>query len=478
MGALADKYRAPATTGTSLADKYRAKPVEAAAPEPEAFSPESASGAALRGFGQGASLGFSDELRGLTGAADELGARMAAPFWKERGLQQTRPEQGLLDALSGRYAEDRGEARHEEKRAEEAHPALYNGTELAGGLMVPIPGASPIKGAGVGAKVLRGALTAAEMGGAIGAGKSEADTIGGVAADAAESAGLSAPLGAAGSLAGYGAGKLATRFGGRAAEVKAAKAATDLEKMTASRAGEYGQKVQDANRALINMESVLANPNADPALKAKIRVFKASPEGKALVDQVGANTLEEAPKKFAQMADLKASLASAPEDAAKETEAYFAKSTLKEDVLPRAKKYAARLLPQGVADAVGDLAGGAKGVAAGVAGALSGAALGAPGTSLANLMQKTPRFNAQLLSALESGSSQIEKALGNAGPQFAAQATREGREKVLEKALAEDPEAEARITAALGAPRTLAQRFGTSGAAAGANKPKNQRMAK
>jgi hypothetical protein len=454
-----DQYAIPEPAAAGKWDKYRVS-TPTPPPEPAAFSPESKSGAALRGFGQGASLGFTDELRGGIGAMDELGSRLGGALgWESRGLDQTRPTQGVIDALKGRYLEDRDAARKEEHQAEAAHPALYGASELAGGLAVPIPGGGAAKGAGLGTKMLRGAVAGGVLGTAIGAGKSEAEDASGVAHDALGSGLVAAPLGAAGAALGHGLGKLADRFGGRSAEIKAAKAAKDAEELMAERAGRYGQKVQDSNRALENMRAVLANPEASVALKSRVQSFLQSAAGKDLVNQVGENTLEEAPKKLHEMAELKHLRSIAPTDAAQATADYFNKSTLKEDVLPRAKKYAARMVPQAVADAAGDMAGGAKGVAAGVLGALTGAAVGAPGTSLANLMQKTPRFNAQLFSALESGSRALESALGQAGPQFAAQATAAGRKKVLEDALATDPEAAVRVEAALKQPG-FSEKFG------------------
>lgn len=197
-------------------------------------------------------------------------------------------------------------------------------------------------------------------------------------------------------------GRLGGRYLQRGAEVRATKAAKDAEEMLASRTGRYGQKVQDAERTTENLARKLDDPNVDEELKTQIRFFLSSDEGIRQTNQIAANSLERAPHKFDEMASLKALRDSAPEDAAKETADYFAKSTLRHDVLPRAKNYAARFVPQAVGSAVGDMAGGAKGVAAGVAGALSGAALGKPGTSIANLLQKTPRFSSKLFDTLGS----------------------------------------------------------------------------
>lgn len=449
--------------------------------KPGMLDPSSKLGAAAQGAVQGVTLKFGDEAMAAADTAIEAG---------RRGLQwaglSDKPAQTVdadpLDApgttevpvapgLADVYRKAREGYRADLKTSKATHPWVYGGSELLGGVALPLPGAGLMKGAPLLAKVGLGAAQGAGLGAAIGAGGSESDLtkgdVEGFKRDVGQSAALGAPLGAAGSLVGAAAGKLGARFGARAGEVKAAKALKDAEEMLASRSGKYSQKVQDSNRAAINLKEALADPNVSESTKAGIRAFLGSPEGASLVEQVAANTLEEAPKKLAQMAALKAERAAAPADAAKQTADYFSKSTLKEDVLPRVKNYASRMIPQAVADTAGDLAGGAKGVAAGALGALSGAALGKPGTSLGNLLQKTPRFSAKLFETLASGSNTLEQALGAAWPIFSAQQTAEKRLEVLNKAMEENPEVAAKVEAALGQnqskPQTYAERFGVKG---------------
>jgi hypothetical protein len=144
--------------------------------------------AILRGLKQGVTFGFGDELTGLA-------------------------ESAFSDKT---YKQSRDEARANDAAAEEAHPVLYGGGELGGGLATTLATGGLAGGAAAG---LRGAALA---GAAYGAGSSEADLtegdIGGLARDTAIGA-------SAGALA-HGAVGLATR----GAKALAPKAREALEK--------------------------------------------------------------------------------------------------------------------------------------------------------------------------------------------------------------------------------------------------------
>src|SRR3954466_14781476 len=108
--------------------------------------------ALARGGGQGATLGFGDEAGAAVGAA----------------LQKVLPESlGGIDygkSYADLYRENRDVFRRENEAARAAHPVVYGGGEVAGGL--PLMGATGAGGSAGGAAL---------QGGAQGAGLSSAD---------------------------------------------------------------------------------------------------------------------------------------------------------------------------------------------------------------------------------------------------------------------------------------------------------------
>ncbi len=373
--------------------------------EPEKPEGPSSIEALARGAGQGVSLGFADELAGSQAVPYEIGQRIRSAM----GGQRDSEEKSLADTYRGMRDKYRGA----DAAAEKAHPLLFNGAELAGGLAIPVPGGSAVKGASLASKVGRGALAAGTMGTVIGAGKSEAEDIGGVAKDALTTGAVAAPMGATGAAAGHGLGKLGERFGAKAAGAETQLRADTVAEKLASARGEYGQKVQDANRALENLRTALADPASSPKLKADIQSFMQTPGYSQLVEQVGQNTLEAAPLKLGQMSALKQGVADAPALANKAIDEELAKSTLKEDVLPRVMHYA----KPAVAALIGGAVGGPTGAGAG---GLLGAASGKPGRAIANLMAK-PRFQIQANQALESGAEALGEAASRGSPMVSAE---------------------------------------------------------
>ncbi len=321
-----------------------------------------------------------------------------------------------------------------------------------GTLLAPFPGSGSLKGP---LKYLAQAGIGAATSGAQAYNASKAPTVSERLGDAAVPAligGVAAPV--AGAVA-SGASKLAARFSGRATEIGAEALAKDLATMRASASGKLGQSVQDSNRALINIKEAASNPNVSQDLREQAANFLASPEGAALAEQVGKNTLEAAPEKLGRMADLKDKLAQVPAEAAAKNKKMLDTNTLSPSGAAGSR------LTRYVSAGLGGFAGGAVGKTmedSGMlpdgygtsVGAAMGASLGRPGGSLANLM-KHPQFASQwrnvMARALEEGGAALVR-FGHTGAQLAAIDSAEERAKAVEK-LAETPQGAADIKAGL-----------------------------
>lgn len=189
----------------AAAAKKSTTPRPAPAPsEPAALSPKSMSGTALRGFGQGASGFFSDELAGVSGALQELGSRgplaagaaaALAPVSGATALasaanaplvgaaQGERPDLPVMEAMLQRFRADRDRARREQDVGRKVNPKTALASELAGAVAMPGPKVSRIGGAPLtraGSMAATGALQGAQAG----AGASRSESAGGVLEDA------------------------------------------------------------------------------------------------------------------------------------------------------------------------------------------------------------------------------------------------------------------------------------------------------
>lgn len=136
----------------------------------------------IRGIGQGATLGYSDELMGMIG---NLYARAVRPdLFEGQSLTET-------------YRQGRDIAREQEAAAKEANPVSYIGGEVAGGLIpaAMMPAANLTKGAGAGGRIANAAATGAGYGAAYASGGSEADLTKGQYQQLAEDVGLGGALG-------------------------------------------------------------------------------------------------------------------------------------------------------------------------------------------------------------------------------------------------------------------------------------------
>lgn len=447
------------------AAKLGGVPVETPAAEPATFSPESQSGAAMNGMAQGGTLGFADELQGAAGAFDEFAARLS-PF-EARNVDQTRPSQSMWEALRGRYREDRDASRKDDKTSETAHPVIHGAAELAGGLAIPIPGGAA---KGLGAKMARGALTAGALGTAIGAGKSEDESAGGVARDALVNGLVAAPIGAAAGAAEHGLGKLAERFKGKAGQIRAeddARIAAAVEKERQSLQG----TARSANQSASRDGEVLfrqGDPRSLP-VQAKVNQFIDSPAAQELADSVALGKLQSAPDRIAEQkaawAAHDAFAADAPNEVGKRIALRESKG-IRSEALPRIKTYLTRLVPPVAGSAIGAAVSDDKatgGMVGAAAGGVIAASLGAPGTAFANMM-KSPAFRIAFAEMRQGASNSLSRALGKFAPIVAAQTSEAGIESALKKIAEADPETAAKAQAALEAnqskPESLARRFG------------------
>lgn len=365
--------------------------------------------AGVYGAANFSSLGMADEMGGALGVPVDLGKRAL------RGVGLMDPEPRVSDeshqpgvVINGQvrepahiisdsepeskslvdvYREGRDSLRAMDDTTADMHPIAYYGTGLASLAAIPEDAARvPMAATRLG-RIGQGAKAAIKIGGAFAAGNSKADLTKGEVADFAgdieDGAALAAPFGAAGNL-----------YAGRQAD-RQAKAAADAlshqealaQKTLASARGALGGETSAGFRTLEHLESIVADEAADPALRQEAIAFLASDGGKALKDSVLRNAvlrgrdqlgrIEGAQGKFAEAAE-----GARPDVVADKTSAYLDKSTLKEDVYPRLKRYLLRKFTGVVSNAAG---GGDVGQ---VASTIVGAHMGDPGTALANLLAK------------------------------------------------------------------------------------------
>lgn len=168
--------------------------------------------AALQGFGQGASFGFLDELKGLAAATGTTLPALLTVLEGENPFTNREAFDDVVERLYGIPAEQfltqegyrtaRDTSRKEQKSLREQHPVTYALSELAGGISTPIPGAAPAKGASLGAKLGKGALVGAGIGAASGAGNSDSNSLEGILSDSAFGSLFGSAAGAGGAYAG------------------------------------------------------------------------------------------------------------------------------------------------------------------------------------------------------------------------------------------------------------------------------------
>lgn len=157
-----------------------------AAPAPDVSVAESA----VLGAGQGATLGWGDEIgAGVGQFAVSDGVKLgpgAMPSPEDTPEVRAAKEDLLLQATSqpSNYRILRDKVRDRMEAAKVANPKAYVASELGGSLVVPLPGGPAAQGASRAAKVGRSMLQGLGIGAAAGAGASRAEDTGGVLLDA------------------------------------------------------------------------------------------------------------------------------------------------------------------------------------------------------------------------------------------------------------------------------------------------------
>lgn len=354
-----------------------------------AVAPETGVGAALRGFAEGGALGFSGEAAGALGAIDEAVRRAF-------GAGGVYAEKPLRAAMVERYLLEREAADRELSEARRARPVLTGAMEVAGGLAIPTPGASALRGAAAAGRIGETARRAAILGAGVGAisglGRTRAETLPQAAKDVTTQA-------AAGALGGAAFGAVAARVA--AAKTKAASDALELVKKKAEQAmrsarSALGGETSAGFRTLEQLERAVADSSVDPAVRQQALNFLTSPEGVALRNQV----LESATRRgggqvsrieAAEQAFSEAAQKASPAEVKSATAAYLSEG-LRPEVVPRVTRYLTRLAPIAIGSGVASTVGGTPGaIAGGVLGGVVGVSMGAPGTAIANML-KSPRF--------------------------------------------------------------------------------------
>jgi hypothetical protein len=364
-------------------------PAPVAAEESNTIAPDTALGAAARGFAQGGTFGFADEVGGAFGAADELARRA----FGGGGVYGDKP---LRQALVERYLLERNANRQELAQARAARPVVTGAAELAGALAIPLPGAGAVRSAAQAGKVGLAAARAGALGAGAGAlaglGRTEADTVGGMAKDVAIDATLGgltmAPLGA-------GAAKVVSGKAKAAADALE-KTQKEADKAMRSARSALGGETSSGFRTLEQMERALNDPGVDAAARQKALDFLTSPEGQALKNQVLESASRRGTGQLTRIQDAEQAFADASKAtdpaAVQQATADYLSQGLKPEVVPRAMRYLSRVIPVAATSAIGGAIGDTPGaVVGGTVGGVLAASMGAPGTALVNML-KSPRF--------------------------------------------------------------------------------------
>jgi hypothetical protein len=186
--------------------------------------------AALRGYLNGASAGFDDEVKGLSDASglpDWLGGFRAPVGGARIGWQAI---MGGDDALNA-YKAGRDRIRELKKAAQAQHPGAYTAGDVGGAVVSTLaaPTIKVVEGAGMGGRALNAAVNAGAYGAAAGAGEGEglADSVEKALTGGATGLAIGAAAAPAIEVLGSGASKLLTGLTSKGRNVEAAREVTE-----------------------------------------------------------------------------------------------------------------------------------------------------------------------------------------------------------------------------------------------------------
>jgi Inorganic Pyrophosphatase len=131
------------------------------------------------GAASGATFGFSDELRGVHAAAPDYVPEMVGPVPAKMMAGAARLAKNYLmgndpEALTA-YEKSRDEERQAQASGKANHPYVYGSGEIAAAIpaMAAMPELAGVRGAGLGANMVRGAVAGGEYGALSGAGEGD-----------------------------------------------------------------------------------------------------------------------------------------------------------------------------------------------------------------------------------------------------------------------------------------------------------------
>jgi hypothetical protein len=153
----------------------------------------------------------------------------------------------------------------------------------------------------------------------------------------------------------------------------------------------------DLKRLVDHVDDIVSNPQKYDAETVDLaRSYASSPDFAQVRNTVARNAIVDAPRKVARFNNQNdiieaADALTSPEAITAGTKEALSPADMLDAVMKRAKTYGTRAIPAAVAAKVGDEFGPGGGLAGTLAGSGVGAAMGAPGTALANLLNR-PSF--------------------------------------------------------------------------------------
>lgn len=404
------------------------------APEEDALAPTTSLGATLRGATQGGTARFGDEIGAGAMMVPEAVGRLAE---KVGVIDRPKPNiEGHLDEESAQAAQDkarpsmadtyrnlRDSLRADNKTAQATRPTAYGLGEFGGGMALPVPGSSLMKGAPMAARMGLGAAQAAGIGAAFGAGGSEAPDWRGVAKDAVTNGALAAPAGVAGAVIGKGGEMLAERFGGKASEAVSradAMVSKDAEKLYRKAIGSLGGEVSAGRNADELMHEIVASASATAAQKQAAQSLINDPARLRMVQRTFDNAIQNFPGRMNSMVKAEKGVQDAAASNTPSALAAARDELLSDPIQKRVLPSMAGRLKRHIVPAIGTGIGLGAAHLAGVD-PVYGLAAGQLFGQTSKQLLSHPAVQKMVFTALDNSSSGLSRALAKAGVVAAAE---------------------------------------------------------